>query len=67
MHKKIIKPALLVFIVSLCSFTFYQFDKNQILQDILMSVLNQAHYSPLKVDDTRSAIYFRACLAGNYV
>jgi carboxyl-terminal processing protease len=51
MHKKIIKPALLVFIVSLCSFTFYQFDKNQILQDILMSVLNQAHYSPLKVDD----------------
>jgi len=51
MHKKIIKPALLVFIVSLCSFTFYQFDKNQILQNILMSVLNQAHYSPLKVDD----------------
>jgi carboxyl-terminal processing protease len=51
MHKKIIKPALLVFVISLCSFTFYQFDKNQILQDILMSVLNQAHYSPLKVDD----------------
>jgi carboxyl-terminal processing protease len=51
MQKKILKPALLVIVVSLCSFTFYQFDKNQILQDILMSVLNQAHYSPLKVDD----------------
>ena len=51
MQNKIIKPALLALVISLCSFTFYQFDKNQILQDILMSVLNQAHYSPLKVDD----------------
>jgi carboxyl-terminal processing protease len=51
MQKKIIKPALLVLVISLCSFTYFQFDKNQILQDILMSVLNQAHYSPLKVDD----------------
>ncbi|MES2515044.1 MAG: carboxy terminal-processing peptidase [Bacteroidota bacterium] len=51
MQKKIVKPALLVLIISLCSFTYFQFDKNQILQDILMSVLNQAHYNPLKVDD----------------
>ena len=41
MQKKIIKPALLVFVISLCSFTFYQFDKNQILQDILMSATQQ--------------------------
>ncbi|MES2761637.1 MAG: carboxy terminal-processing peptidase [Bacteroidota bacterium] len=54
MQKKIIKPALLVIVISLCSFTYFQFDKNQVLQDILMSVLNQAHYSPLKVDDTFS-------------
>ena len=51
MQHKFIKPILITFVISLCSFTFYQFDKNQILQDILMSVLNQAHYSPLKVDD----------------
>ncbi len=51
MQHKFIKPALIALVISLCSFTFYQFDKNQILQDILMSVLNQAHYSPLKVDD----------------
>lgn len=51
MLKKIILPTLFVLIISLCSFTFYQFDRNQILQDILMSVLNQAHYSPLKIDD----------------
>jgi carboxyl-terminal processing protease len=51
MQKKILKPALLVLVISLCSFTYFQFDKNQILQDILMSVLNQAHYNPLKVDD----------------
>lgn len=51
MQNKFIKSTLLVATISLCSFTFYQFDKNQILQDILMSVLNQAHYSPLKVND----------------
>lgn len=51
MQRKIIKPALLVLAISLCSFTFFQFEKNQILLDMLMSVLNQAHYNPLKVDD----------------
>ncbi|MBL7934944.1 MAG: carboxy terminal-processing peptidase [Bacteroidia bacterium] len=51
MQRKIIKPAILVLAISLCSFTFFQFEKNQILLDMLMSVLNQAHYNPLKVDD----------------
>ncbi len=52
MQRKIIKPAaILILAISLCSFTFFQFEKNQILQDMLMSVLNQAHYKPLKVDD----------------
>lgn len=54
MLKKIIKPVLLILVISLTSFTFFQFDKNQILQDILMSVINQVHYSPLKVDDSFS-------------
>ena len=51
MQNKFKKSALIALVIGLCSFTFYQFDKNQILQDILMSVLNQAHYSPLKVND----------------
>jgi carboxyl-terminal processing protease len=54
MRYKFIKPTLLIIVISLCSFTFFQFEKNQILQDMLMSVLNQAHYSPLKVDDSFS-------------
>ena len=51
MQRKIIKPAILILTISLCSFTFFKFEKNQILVDMLMSVLNQAHYNPLKVDD----------------
>lgn len=54
MQRKIIKPALFLIIISFCSFTFFQFEKNQVLQDMLMSVLNQAHYNPLKVDDNFS-------------
>jgi carboxyl-terminal processing protease len=51
MLRKIIIPTLIVLAIALCSFKFFQFEKNQILQDMLMSVLNQAHYNPLKVDD----------------
>ncbi len=51
MRYKFIKPALFILVISLSSFTLFQFEKNQILQDLLMSVLNQAHYSPLKVND----------------
>lgn len=51
MKNKIIKSTLILVTITLCSFTFFQFEKNQILLDMLMSVLNQAHYSPLKVND----------------
>jgi carboxyl-terminal processing protease len=51
MQKKILKSGVLVIVISLCSFTFFQFEKNQVLLDMLMSVLNQAHYSPLKIND----------------
>lgn len=62
MRYKIIKPTLILISVSLCSFTFFQFEKNQILQDMLMSVLNQAHYSPLKIDDSFSEKAFNLYL-----
>ena len=51
MQKKIISPLLITIFIGLCSFTVYQFSKNQLLLDMLMSSLNQAHYSPLKIDD----------------
>ncbi len=51
MQKKIVSPLFIALFVGLCSFTVYQFGKNQILIDMLMSSLNQAHYSPLKIDD----------------
>lgn len=51
MHKKIFKPLLLAVVIGLCSFTFFQFGKNQILLDMLISALNQAHYTPLKIND----------------
>jgi carboxyl-terminal processing protease len=41
-------------IVLLSSFTFFQFSKNQILLDMLMSALNQSHFTPLKIDDAFS-------------
>lgn len=54
MQTKYIKSILLIAIISLCSFTFFQFSRNQILMDMLMTALNEAHYSPLKVDDSFS-------------
>ena len=54
MQTKYIKSILIIAVISLCSFTYFQFTRNQILLDMLMSALNQAHYSPLKVDDAFS-------------
>lgn len=54
MQTKYIKSILLIAVISLCSFTFFQFSRNQILMDMLMTALNEAHYSPLKVDDSFS-------------
>ncbi len=46
--------------IGLLSFTTFNFavDKNQLILDILMSSLNNAHYSPQKVDDAFSAKFF---------
>jgi len=49
--KKILKPVLLFIVISLSSFSVYQFGKNQLLLEMLMSALDQAHYSPLKIND----------------
>ena len=47
-------------IIGLLSFTTFKlaFDKDQIILDILMSSLNNAHYSPQKVDDAFSEKFF---------
>lgn len=58
MQKKIVSPLFIALFIGLCSFTVYQFGKNQILLDMLMSSLNQAHYSPLKIDDDFSEKVF---------
>ena len=50
-HKKILKPVLLFVVISLSSFALYQFGKNHLLLEMLMSALDQAHYSPLKIND----------------
>ena len=50
-HNKILKPVLLFVVISLSSFSVYQFGKNHLLLEMLMSALDQAHYSPLKVND----------------
>ncbi len=50
-HKKILKPVLLFVVISLSSFSVYQFGKNHLLLEMLMSALDQAHYSPLKIND----------------
>ncbi len=62
MQKKIVSPLFIALFIGLCSFTVYQFGKNQILLDMLMSSLNQAHYSPLKIDDDFSEKVFNLYL-----
>ncbi len=57
MQKKIVKPLLLVGFIGLCSFAVIQL-KQQVLIEMLVSSLNQAHYSPLKIDDEFSTKAF---------
>ena len=54
MSKKIKTPVLIAIIALLSSFTVYQFTKNQILADILINALKQAHYNPQTIDDSFS-------------
>ena len=50
-YKKISKLLLVFTVVSLSSFALYQFGKNRLLLEMLMSSLEQAHYNPLKIND----------------
>lgn len=58
--KKHIKVAVLSLSLGLLSFTTFNLgvDKNQLILDILMSGLNNAHYSPAKIDDKFSEKFF---------
>ncbi|MFO0322998.1 MAG: carboxy terminal-processing peptidase [Bacteroidota bacterium] len=50
-YRKISKLLLVFTVVSLSSFALYQFGKNRLLLEMLMSSLEQAHYNPLKIND----------------
>jgi carboxyl-terminal processing protease len=62
MQKKFLLPLLAVFVLTISSFTLFQFSRNQILLDMLMSALNQAHYSPLTINDEFSDKAFKLYL-----
>lgn len=58
--KRLMKAVLVSASLALLSFSTvtYFFDKNQIILDIVMSGLGNAHYEPKKVDDSFSAKFF---------
>jgi len=60
MKNRWMKMSLVTVSLALLSFTTlsYFFDKNQVILDIVMSGLNNAHYEPKKVDDNFSARFF---------
>ncbi|MEO8760928.1 MAG: tail-specific protease, partial [Bacteroidia bacterium] len=60
MRKKIWAPILVTISVTLLSFSIakFSFDKNQIILDIVMSGLDNAHYKPQKLDDNFSVKFF---------
>jgi len=60
MKNRWIKMSLVTVSLALLSFTTvrYFFDKNQIILEIMMSGLTNAHYEPKKVDDNFSARFF---------
>ena len=60
MYKKIIKPLAVTVSLALLSFSIVNlaFDKNQIILDIVMNGLDNAHYSPQKIDDNFSVKFF---------
>lgn len=62
MQKKFLLPLLAVSIFTICSFTLNLFSRNQVLLDMLMSALNQAHYSPLSINDDFSEKAFKLYL-----
>lgn len=62
MQKKILLPLLAISVLTICSFTLNLFSRNQVLLDMLMSALNQAHYSPLSINDEFSEKAFKLYL-----
>lgn len=64
MRRSIVKISLVVAVVALSSFTVYKFafSRNQVVMDLLMSGLNQTHYSPLKINDEFSEKAFNLYL-----
>ncbi len=60
MKNRWIKMSLVTVSLALLSFTTlnFFFDKNQVILDIVMSGLNNAHYEPKKIDDNFSARFF---------
>lgn len=60
MRKKLISGLVIGLSFCLFSFTLFQFEfsRNQLILDIVMSGLNNAHYSPKKVDNEFSRKFF---------
>ena len=60
MYKNLIKPVIVTISIVLLSFSIvtFSFDKNQIILDIIMNGLDNAHYNPQKIDDTFSVKFF---------
>jgi len=60
MRKSLIKPIIVTISIALLSFSIvnFSFDKNQIILDIVMNGLGQAHYNPQKIDDNFSVKFF---------
>lgn len=60
MKTRFLKPFLITVALALLSFTTvrYFFSKNQVILDIVMSGLNNAHYDPKKIDDNFSEKFF---------
>src|ERR1700757_176530 len=60
MRKKLLKPLAVTVSLALLSFSIIKlvFDKNQLILDIVRSGLDNAHYSPQKIDDNFSVKFF---------
>lgn len=60
MSKRFLKPLAITLSVTLLSFSVVKmvFDKNQLILDIVMSGLDNAHYSPQTIDDKFSSKFF---------
>src|SRR5246127_3976884 len=60
MRKKLFKPVVVAVGIALLSFSVVKlaFDKNQLILDIVMSGLDNAHYKPQTIDDNFSVKFF---------